>query len=148
MGMLIAFDPGPMLGQSRPREEFKALMREVDLALRNAHEICHLTRESNLRRSPARMRDICPGNVVVKCGAAGVRRLEPGESNARHIAAPRVRAVNAVGAGDTFNGALSASLLRGTNLPRAIEEAIRAVARLVASGAGVLGVPSSANRAV
>jgi len=62
--------------------------------------------------------------LVVTRGAAGVSYTAQGETFARK--APAVEAVDTVGAGDAFTGALAAALDRGADLDRAISEALAA----------------------
>jgi len=62
--------------------------------------------------------------LVVTRGAAGVLYTALGETNARK--APVVRAIDTVGAGDAFAGALAAALDRGADLDRAISEGLAA----------------------
>jgi ribokinase len=72
-----------------------------------------------------------PRTSVVSLGAAGARLATPEGTTA--FEAPRVRAVDTVGAGDTLNGALAAGLAAGLDLevaaPRAVAAASLAVTR-------------------
>ncbi|MFG2697559.1 ribokinase [Kitasatospora sp. NPDC048407] len=74
------------------------------------------------------------GAVVVTLGADGALVKQPGRP-AVHLPAPEVEAVDTVGAGDTFCGALADSLARGTDLLAAAERAVRA-ASLAVTGLG------------
>ncbi|MGZ9161188.1 MAG: ribokinase [Candidatus Limnocylindrales bacterium] len=79
--------------------------------------------------------------ILVSLGASGARLETDGSTTA--IAAPRVDAVDTVGAGDTLNGALAASLAEGRSL---LESAIRAVtaASLAVTRAGAReGMPTA-----
>ncbi|MFF3552282.1 ribokinase [Streptomyces tsukubensis] len=64
--------------------------------------------------------------VVVTLGADGAVLKEAHSTDTMHIPAPVVDAVDTVGAGDTFCGALADALGRGTDLPAAVERAVRA----------------------
>ncbi|MEU5159084.1 ribokinase [Streptomyces sp. NPDC020875] len=64
--------------------------------------------------------------VVVTLGADGAVLKEAGSPDTLHIPAPSVDAVDTVGAGDTFCGALADSLGRGAALPAAVARAVRA----------------------
>ncbi|MGW1173693.1 ribokinase [Kitasatospora sp. NPDC002543] len=72
--------------------------------------------------------------VVVTLGAAGALVTRPG-GPAVHLPAPVVDAVDTVGAGDTFCGALADALARGADLLAAAERAVRA-ASLAVTGLG------------
>ncbi|MFJ5926753.1 ribokinase [Kitasatospora sp. NPDC092948] len=74
------------------------------------------------------------GAVVVTLGADGALVKQSGRP-AVHLPAPAVDAVDTVGAGDTFCGALADSLARGTDLLVAAERAVRA-ASLAVTGLG------------
>lgn len=74
------------------------------------------------------------GAVVVTLGADGALIKQPGRP-AVHLPAPVVDAVDTVGAGDTFCGALADALARGADLPAAAARAVRA-ASLAVTGLG------------
>jgi ribokinase len=61
--------------------------------------------------------------VVVTLGAAGAL-LVSGDA-ARHVAAPRIEAVDPTGAGDAFCGGLADAIARGLGLREAVEWAVR-----------------------
>ncbi|RKE18104.1 ribokinase [Streptomyces sp. TLI_171] len=73
--------------------------------------------------------------VVVTLGADGALVRLPGRPGSVHLPAPVVDAVDTVGAGDTFCGALADSLARGADLLTAAERAVRA-ASLAVTGLG------------
>jgi len=66
------------------------------------------------------------GLTIVKLGADGCRVVGAGVD--LRVAAPRVRAVETTGAGDVFNGAFLAAVLRGAPLDRALRAANQAAA--------------------
>ncbi|MFE3093074.1 ribokinase [Streptomyces sp. NPDC059248] len=73
--------------------------------------------------------------VVVTLGADGAVLKEAHSPDTLHIPAPSVDAVDTVGAGDTFCGALADALGRGTALPAAVARAVRAASH-AATGLG------------
>ncbi|GLF93284.1 ribokinase [Streptomyces yaizuensis] len=73
--------------------------------------------------------------VVVTLGADGAVLKEADSATTTHIPAPVVDAVDTVGAGDTFCGALADALGRGTGLRSAVRRAVRA-ASLATTGFG------------
>ncbi|MFE9664413.1 PfkB family carbohydrate kinase [Streptomyces sp. NPDC005955] len=73
--------------------------------------------------------------VVVTIGADGAVLKEAHSPHTTHVPAPTVDAVDTVGAGDTFCGALADALGRGVELPAAVERAVHA-ASYAATGLG------------
>ena len=57
------------------------------------------------------------------------------------VAAPAVRAIDATGAGDCFNGVLASALAEGLELERAVRRAVAAAARSVTSPGARNGMP-------
>lgn len=80
--------------------------------------------------------------VVVTLGKDGAVVVEPGRPP-EYIAAPSVEAVDATGAGDTFNGVLAAGLARGTGLAAAARRATIAASFSVRSMGARTGMPSA-----
>lgn len=68
-------------------------------------------------------------SVVITLGTEGAVLAEG--SSARHVAAPRVKAVDTTGAGDAFAGALVTALAGGRSLEEATSYAVRAGAAAV-----------------
>ncbi|WP_083647466.1 ribokinase [Kitasatospora sp. CB01950] len=81
--------------------------------------------------------------VVVTLGADGALVKQPGRP-AVHLPAPVVDAVDTVGAGDTFCGALADSLARGSDLLAAAERAVRAASLAVTGLGAQSSMPSAA----
>jgi ribokinase len=81
--------------------------------------------------------------VIVTLGDAGavVVRRSGGPVD---LAAPRVKAVDAVGAGDAFNGALAAGLATGLDLESAARRAIAAAALSTTQAGAREGLPTAA----
>lgn len=83
-----------------------------------------------------------PHAVVLKLGAQGAW-LDDG-SDSRHFPAPRVDAVDATAAGDTFNGALAVGLAEGRPLPDAVAFANAAAALSVTRRGAQASIPTRA----
>lgn len=139
-GVRIAYDVGPLLGMAPKLTALAPLLASLDLLLANEHELCAITRTRRLSDALARLRQFHEGDVVVKRGAQGALWLARGGDRATLSAGRRVKAVNTVGAGDSFNGALLAALDRGTSMRRALAFANRVAASVVASPRGLLGI--------
>ncbi|MDH4111767.1 MAG: ribokinase [Actinomycetota bacterium] len=78
--------------------------------------------------------------VVVTLGDEGA--LASGPGGEMKVAAPKTRAVDATGAGDTLNGVLAAGLLEGLDLADALRRAVRAAALSVGVAGAREGMPS------
>ncbi len=142
-GVRTAFDPGPLLDAPPALAAYRLLLKQLDLLVLNAHELSVLTRAPDLATGLRRLREFHAGDVVVKRGGDGALWLPAGARDpkqAREFRSRAVRVVNTVGAGDTFNGALLAALVRGASFPNAMRAGNRIAAQVVASGRGVLGV--------
>ncbi|WP_030692598.1 ribokinase [Streptomyces globisporus] len=120
LGVRTVLTPAP--AQPLPPE----LLAATDLLVPNEHEAAALTGLTDPREAArALLRDV--PEVVVTLGAAGslyaVRGAEPVA-----VPAPRVRAVDTTGAGDTFVGALAVALGEGRPAPEALAWAQTAAA--------------------
>jgi sugar/nucleoside kinase (ribokinase family) len=80
--------------------------------------------------------------VVVKRGAAGALAVRGDERC--EVAAPAVEAVDAIGAGDSFDAGMIAALLRGAPLRDALELACACGALSTRAAGGVDGQPTLA----
>lgn len=139
-GVMTALDPGPLLGPLWPTAALAELLKHVDLLLLNEHELRRLSRRPSLTAALRWARTACPGDIVVKRGAKGALWISRDREEPEEVATPKVRVINTVGAGDTFNGALLAALVDEQPLARALRTAATTAAHVVASGRGVLGV--------
>ncbi|MDI2099204.1 carbohydrate kinase family protein [Ruicaihuangia caeni] len=97
----------------------RRMLREVDLFLPNLDEAQAITGQRTAEHALAALSDVCPGTVVIKCGAEGSISWHEGRT-LRHPAIATT-AIDAVGAGDVFDAGLLAALER--EMP--IEEALR-----------------------
>jgi sugar/nucleoside kinase (ribokinase family) len=141
-GVFTALDAGPILGPAWPRRALRPVLAGLDLFLANEYEAFRLTRAETLADAFIRLRQDFAGHVVIKRGARGAMWLPSGSARPQRLPRQRVRAVNTVGAGDSFNGALMGALSRGKNFPAALQAAMQTAARVVGSRRGILGVRS------
>jgi ribokinase len=82
-------------------------------------------------------------DVVVTLGEAGC--VWAHATGFEHVPAPRVRAVDATGAGDAFNGGLALALARGLPLGAALREAVRAGTAATLKRGAAAAMPSIAD---
>jgi ribokinase len=80
--------------------------------------------------------------VVVTLGAAGAIAIRP-DGTVVEAVAPRVEAIDTVGAGDTFVGALAADLAAGRALDEAVLRAVTAAALSTTRAGARGGMPTS-----
>src|SRR5206468_10799284 len=123
-----AFDPGPLLRKPWTLAALAAVLRNVDVLLANTHELCVLAGTSDLAVAIRRFRARQAGHIVVKRGAAGALWCPADEPEPEEFRGLRIRAVNTVGAGDSFNGALLGALVKGASFAAAIRRANRTAA--------------------
>jgi len=128
-GTFTALDAGPILGPAWTVPSLVPVLAALDLFIANVHEIRQIARCDSLAEALRRLRRFFPGQVVIKRGPKGALWLPAGSSQAQAVPCPRVKAINTVGVGDCFNGALLAALARGAT-----------AARVVASPKGILGI--------
>ena len=116
------------------------MLDELDLLLANEHELLNITAAADLASALGRLRTAFAGAVVIKRGPDGVTWLCAGEDTPHALLGQNIQAVNTVGAGDTFNGALLAAIGHGTSLDDAMRYADQAACSVVRSPRGVLGL--------
>jgi len=139
-GAFTAFDAGPILGKTPTLTQLRPVLATLDLFIANEHELLTLTRAIRIDAALLKMRAIFDGHIVIKRGPKGAVWVPAGRPAAVPTGSPRVRAVNTVGAGDTFNGALMAALADKTDFLPALHFAANAAASVVRSNRGVLGL--------
>jgi ribokinase len=124
-GATTILNPAPAAGLDR------ATLSLADIVTPNEGELATLLEAGSIGASA----------VLVSLGARGARLEADGGSTA--IAALPVAAVDTVGAGDTLNGALAASLAQGRTLLASATRAV-AAASLAVTGAGAReGMPTA-----
>lgn len=138
-GKFVALDAGPLLGPPWSRREFEQILQGLSLFIANEHEIKILTGAASLPSALKVLRHSFSGQVILKRGRHGAIWSESPAARTVTVKSPKVKAVSTVGAGDSFNGALMASLAAGQDMRKAIATACRIAASVVASSAGVAG---------
>lgn len=142
-GMTVILDPAPA------RDLPDALLSLVDILTPNETEAMTLLG----RREPAVSLDQAPGvAAALRARGAGTVILKLGEKGAfvatategYHLPAPRVEAIDATAAGDTFNGALAVALAEGRTLRDAVGFANAAAALSVTTLGAQASIPSRA----
>ena len=134
-GVPFILNPAP----ARPLP--RALFKLIHTLVPNEHEAALLAGPSrqNPRESALRLRKMGCRQVVITLGARGV--LLADEAGIRTIAAPRVRPVDTVGAGDCFTAWLGLGLAEGLSLDDAAARAVRAAALAVTRPGAQAGMP-------
>ncbi len=121
-----------LLNAAPIRELPAELLENVDILVVNEHEGAFLARGGAVET-------LAP-IVIVTLGAAGAVAHENGTEV--RVAAPKVSAVDATGAGDTFCGALAALLAEGATLAAALRFAVAAASLSVQKPGAVPSIPS------
>ena len=120
-----------LLNAAPIRELPAELLADVDILVVNEHEGAFLARDGDV----AALAPI----VIVTLGAAGAVAYEGGGEV--RVPAPKVSAVDATGAGDTFCGALAARLAEGAPLDAALRFAVAAASLSVQKHGAVPSIP-------
>jgi ribokinase len=124
-----------VLLNAAPIQELPAeLLADVDILVVNEHEGAFLARGGEVA-------SLAPV-VIMTLGAAGAVAHEGGQET--RVAAPKVSAVDATGAGDTFCGALAARLAEGAPLDDCLGFAVAAASLSVQKHGAVPSIPTRA----
>ncbi len=115
------------------------LLSRLDVLVVNEHEAAHLSAAAGV----GELTDLVP-TVVTTLGAEGAVLHRRGQPEFR-LPAPRVTAVDATGAGDTFCGALGAALAEGQSLDAALGFAVTAASLSVQGHGAVPSIPRRAD---
>jgi len=135
-GALVLVNPAPA------RELPTALMATRPILIPNELEALELTGETDPVAAGRILAGRSGSPVVVTLGRSGAVVIADGEITP--IAAPLVQAVDTVGAGDAFAGALAAELANGTSLLEAANFAVHAASISVTKAGARGGMPSRA----
>lgn len=126
-GALVVMDPAPA-----PKPFWSADTLEMfDIVTPNAHETKLITGHepatlTEAKEAAQKLQDFGARGSIVTMGGKGVAWLIDGVSG--QMAAPKVNAIDTVGAGDCFNGAFAAMLAAGKPVDLAIRVAVHAAA--------------------
>jgi ribokinase len=142
-GMTVVLDPAP----ARPLPP--SLLAAVDILTPNESEALVLLGRPagtvSLADAPAMaaaLRKLGPRRVILKLGENGAWVSDP-ETEGR-FPAPKVEAVDATAAGDTFNGALAVALAEGREIGDAVRFANQAAAISVTRLGAQASIPTRA----
>jgi ribokinase len=141
-GATTILNPAPATGLEPPT------LALADILTPNEGELATLVgSEGTLVARARRLLGTEPGSraVVVSLGPQGARLVTAKGSIG--FPAPRVEAVDAVGAGDALNGALAAGLASGMALPEAARRAVAAASLAVTRSGAREGMPTAAELA-
>jgi ribokinase len=131
-----------MLNAAPAHHLSEAVFGSLDVLIVNEHEACLVAGSDDLAEASARLAARVP-RLIVTLGSAGSALYQHGTQVAR-IAAPRVTAVDATGAGDTFCGAFAAAIAEGQDFEAAARFATAAAALSVQRIGAVPSVPMRA----
>src|SRR5690606_33857884 len=132
-GAIFILNPAPA------RKLPASLLKRVGVLTPNQTEAELLTGEKNPSRAAGVLQSRGVRKVAVTLGARGV--LLRDEDDERIIPAPKVKAVDTVGAGDCFCGYLAAGLAEGLDFNAAAQRAVRAASIAVTRKGAQAGMP-------
>jgi ribokinase len=102
----------------------KALWRRIHTLSPNEHEVTSLTGESNLKTAGKSLLQFGCHQVIITLGARGALLVDA--SGSRHFTAPKVKAVDTVGAGDCFTAWIAVGIAERLPVDLAIRRALQA----------------------
>ncbi len=138
-GQFVALDIGQAGPDMLTFDELCELDGAVDALIGSSHE-WHLVLDGQPAREMRDLQSIHPGHIVVKRGPDGAEHYRPGKTEPVSVPAPKVQAINPVGAGDAFAGAFMAMAARGADIASAIRIGCAAGAAAVEQAGGPVAV--------
>lgn len=118
------------------------MLRAASLVAFSAECLADVAPAADVGASLARAEEICGASVLVTDGGRGAWWREAGAL--RHMPAFQVEAVDTLGAGDVFHGALALALGEGRSMDEAVRFASAAAAIKVSRFGGRAGAPTRA----
>lgn len=115
------------------------LLKLVDVITPNETEAELLTGESDPQRAALTLLKRGIKNIAITMGAKGALLCD--ENGCRTIKAPKVKALDTVGAGDCFNGYLAAGLVAGKSIDEAMLWAVHSASIAVTRSGAQAGMP-------
>jgi len=128
-------------------EELLALVDVLTPNENELHELAGPAFAGSTDVAAARLLACGARGVLVTLGAAGCRLFQRGQAPV-DLAGHAMQVADTIGAGDTFTGALTATLARGESLQSAMRWANAAAALSVTRHGAIAGIPSKAEVAV
>jgi ribokinase len=137
---LAAKSSVPFILNPAPARKLPAsLLKLVHILTPNEHEAAHLTGASDPEKAGRLLlRQGCQ-NVVITLGAKGALVID--SKGTRHFAAPKVKVLDTVGAGDCFSGWLAVGVGKGYPLDTSVKQALAAASLAVTRRGAQAGMP-------
>ena len=123
-GVTLSLDPNDDPDHTWGKGILEAV-RQVDVLMPNEREACLMTGKVKIEDAIEMLREMVPV-LVIKRGACGASAY--GVSHCWHVAADKVRSVDAIGAGDSFNAGFLHAWLGGWPIEKALSFANLAAA--------------------
>lgn len=143
-GVRVALDTGWPTDGWTPEtvRRVRGWLGQCDCLLLNEAETRELSQGRSPDQAPASLLPLMPAGavVVVKCGASGVVAQADGGPLLR-VAAPAVRALDTIGAGDIFNAAFMAAWSDGLSLSACLKWGVNSASRAISTSPRQYGIP-------
>jgi 2-dehydro-3-deoxygluconokinase len=134
----VVFDPGPWFARTLTRDALRAVAPYVSCLTGTRDELAVWSSAESVDQLIDDYLSLGVEQVVVKCGPDGAS-YGASDGARGHVEAQPVDRAHAVGAGDTFNGAMISGFYEGHTLRESVERAVEYATAAVRSGKGVLG---------
>jgi ribokinase len=137
---LAAQSSVPFILNPAPARKLPAsLLKLVHILTPNEHEAAHLTGVSDPKRAGRLLLQQGCQNVVITLGAKGALVID--SKGTKHFAAPKVKVLDTVGAGDCFSGWLAVGVAKGYPLDKSVKYALAAASLAVTRRGAQAGMP-------
>ena len=133
--------PGIVDAESPVAEAMEALPLASHVAFGDVAAL-EFTGETDVERAGLAAHERLPGLITVTAGARGTLLIEA-DATPRWFEAPRVAAIDTLGAGDVWHGHYAMALAQGAAVPAAIERANVAAALKCTRAGGASGAPTA-----
>ena len=127
-----------------PIETIRTLAALASHVVASASGAALLTDDADPAAATRALAARCAGEVVVTAGELGCYWFDRSAGEVRHLAAPKIDALDTTAAGDVFHGGFALALVEGRALPDALRFGTAAAALKCTRFGGRLGAPNRA----
>ncbi|MCC7570356.1 carbohydrate kinase family protein [Candidatus Micrarchaeota archaeon] len=120
MGVQMSLDPGRFISH-QGHEKMKAILKKIDYLFLNKHELLELYPHDDICDALENLGDIYDLSISVKLGSEGVMGYEKNNNKIYTVKKRNVKAVDTVGAGDSYDAGFLFYLLNGKSFKESLD---------------------------